>query len=138
MLVTKERYLEILEANLSLNPDSWFEDEPSEEGMGEEDFVYSGDLAIALVEQGETFWECPGWVADIARELLQTRLNYDLPRLKAIAHRLLTTLPSEPSDEDLVANLRYLADGEFCVVFEGACCSLLKGRRHANQKLQGK
>ncbi|GAB4469459.1 MAG: hypothetical protein OHK0037_27700 [Elainellaceae cyanobacterium] len=124
-MMTKERYLEILDANLSLDPLAWFTDAPAD---GEDDFQYSGDAAIALIEQGETFWDCPGWVADVARELLQIRLGDDLARLRAIAQKLLPTVPDEPPDETLVAKLRYLADGEFCVVFEGEHCSLLGQR----------
>jgi len=124
MIITKQRYLEILDTNLALDPMAWFGDEPAENAIAE-DFVYSGDAAIALVEQDEALWDCAGWVADIAREVLQTRLNYDLERLRAIALRLLETIPDEPPDEELAANLRYIADGDFCVVFEGAHCSLM-------------
>lgn len=134
-MITKERYLEVLEQNLALNSDFWFDD--SGEDVPD-DFEYSGKAAIALVEQGETFWECPGWVADIAREFEHILFDGNLIRLRLTAEWLLKTMPNDSPDEELAAKLRYLADGEFCVVFEGRSSHRLNSSEYYRKTLNWK
>lgn len=134
-MITKERYLEVLEQNLSLDSDSWFDD--SGEDIPD-DFQYSGKAAIELIEQGETFWECPGWVADIAREFEHILFDNNLIRVRLTAEWLLQTIPEDVPDEDLAAKLRYLADGEFCVVYEGEYSHWLNNREYYRKTLNWK
>lgn len=128
MRMTKARYLQILYSNLDANPELWLkaEDELTVEEVKqverEGNLMYSGEAAMRLLEQGETFWSCPGWVADIAREFEYPDFS-NLLRLRLLAQQLLTTAPDDCLDDELVGKLRYLAEGQFCVVYEGYVCN---------------
>ena len=114
--MTPAQSLKTLEANLNLDSDSWFDD--SGEDLSD-DFQYSGAAAIELLEIGETLWNCPGWVADIARELTILQFDGNLIRLRLTAEWLLPTVPDDLIDSELIGKLRYIAEGQFSTAFEG-------------------
>ena len=131
--MTPSTYLEVLDANLNLDSDAWFDD--SGEDIPD-DFQYSGDAAIALIEQGETLWDCPGWVADIAREFTILLFDGNLIKLRLMAKWLIPTVPEDFLDSQLAGKLRYIADGDFCTAFEGKNSAWPRSSEYYRQNLK--
>lgn len=87
----------------------WANDEP----------VYSPDVAVKMLDDGVTYWTHPGWSKDVWQLLTDWANDGNLIRSRLTAAWLLGTIPDDYPDDELKANLGYLADGQFPVVFEG-------------------
>lgn len=70
--MTPQKYLAILDENLALADGDWFDDPDFEFS---DQFTYSGAAAVELLGQGVPLWDCPGWVADMAREFEMFRFG---------------------------------------------------------------
>lgn len=118
-MVTAEEYLKIAREQRhgwTLPIEEWWECE----------WVDTIGMAADLALDGVMLWDEPLWWADIGSYCFPFKhWPHDLEKAQRVAQALVQHCPEDPLDPDIIAKLRYLADGEFCVVFEGETCPYL-------------
>ncbi len=100
----------------------WFDpDIPDEEAWPWDDaeVLALDDIAVKMLEAGETYWSHPGWIRDVWRSLEDWALSGSLIRVRLTAEWLLSTAPQQWLDDEMGDRLRGLVRGEFCEVFCG-------------------
>lgn len=113
-----EQYTAAFNANTELDPSTWFEaDTPIEQLARLDNLIYSGDIATAMLEAGETLWLHLGWWRDVLEQLTTWAESGQLIRIKLTAQWLLDTLPPSTPDPDTKPFLEQLAAGYFVEVF---------------------
>jgi len=122
MSALKTRFCEAFEIGMRMEDEwaQWFD--PSLPQTLPDEYEYSPDVVIAMLDSGETYWSHPGWIQDIWRILDDWANAGKLIRLRLTAQWLLSTLPHDPIDGDLGERLYLLATGQFCEAFEGEAC----------------
>ena len=93
-----------LNYKLDNSSEDWFNpDIPSEESFPwtADDLVLSEDVAIAMIEAGQTLWSHPSWVKDVGQILEEWERDGKLIRVRLTATWMLSTLPPAPPANDL-------------------------------------
>ncbi len=112
-----EQYITAFNANTELAPSTWFEaDTPIEQLNRLDNLTYSGDIATAMLESGETLWTHLGWWRDVVEQFTTWAESGQLVRIKLTAQWLLSTLPPSPPDPDTRTFLEHLAAGHLLQV----------------------
>jgi hypothetical protein len=112
-----EQYIAAFNANTELDPSTWFEaDTPIEQLNRLDNLTYSGDIATAMLEAGETLWPHLGWWRDVLEQFTTWAESGQLIRIKLTAQWLLNTLPPSTPDPDTKFFLKQLATGCFLEV----------------------
>jgi hypothetical protein len=103
-----DRYREAFENNTQLDYEIWFDETPDAEESAHQDYllenlVVSGDVALEMLDRGETLWEHLGWWGDVHRILEQWVRDGCLVRLRMTAQWLLSASPPRYALDTLTA-----------------------------------
>ncbi len=121
------------------NWEDWFNPAiPSEisDPWGNQPIPLGVDVAVKMLDDGVTYWTHPGWSKDVWQLLNEWANDGNLIRVRLTAAWLLGTMPDDYADDELKAKLDYLADGQFCIPFEGISSSWPKLPEFYLQHLQ--
>jgi hypothetical protein len=105
--------------------ESWFAADADDK---EEEFVYTGTIAEEMLEQGQTLWNHPGWIKDVAQILRDWAQDDRLIRVRLFSEWLISTLPVHFLDAEFAEFLSHLAQGQFCEAFPGLTTPIHKER----------
>jgi hypothetical protein len=138
-MALKERYEKSFDFFSQANDggwQDWFNPEIPSELAFPSDTEFPSDVITEMLDQGETYWNHPGWIRDLWTLLEEWGLSGQLVRLRLTADWLLTTIPANPLDGEMRDRLQLLAEGSFCNVFEGKASLVYANREYYLKTLQ--
>lgn len=128
-----QQYAQTFDDNAALDWRSWFEDDTPQEQLDLlDDLEVSGDVAIALIEAGETNWQHPGWWPDVHREVVWWIQDGKAERSRFVACWLLESCPIESARAFLIA----VVEGDVPESMANHGCSWPAGAEFYLQTLQ--
>ena len=91
----------------------------------ENETIDTAEMAIEMVQEGIFLWEDSLFWRDLGFYLFPVGMPQffdNLIKMRMLAEAIVSNAPEYPLDPELIARLRYVADGQFCVAYEGEYC----------------